>query len=520
MASIPLPALDLKPPQQPDVMGDVSKLLALRSMMGQQQLQQQELQIRAQQVKDQQATTSAMRDWDGKDYDVLAKSVLDHGGSATAAQGVQQHGLAIKKAVSDIAAQDATTGSKKLETFIGQHKAIGDELETLVDPSIVPDDQLHAKSAEVVSKLSNAGIMDAPTAQQAMQAIQNTQDPKALRALIDQTAKSSLGMKTIAEQQKVVAETRSDNANAAMKEIEAAGLKGLTPELVSKQVDNVFDPQNPQTAGQNRLLKSVVLGKLTQGDLPGAKQALQDGFQSALGIQKDIAEKTNPAIQAAELHLATAKKAAEQAITDGDPRAAAQLLIDGTVAPSQLVSSRKPAFAQQAFTAAAAMQPGWSATKADADYKVASSPTNVAFFGSAKSLTDKGGTLDQLADAAKDIPDGQIPVFNSIADAMRAATGSGPIAKYASILLGVADDYSKVMGGGQGSDTSRTQALSLAPAKGSPEARAAAIEGIRGAVNSQIKSRIGNNPVLQKMYGGDLADHKNDFFSQFGGQAK
>src|SRR4029077_10288740 len=160
-----------------------------------------------------------------------------------------------------------------------------------------------------------------------------------------------------------------------MKEIEAKGLQALTPAFASQQVDSVFDPQSPQTAQQNRLLKSRVLGMLNSGDLPGAKQALQEGFQSALGVQKDIAEKTNPAIQAAELHLATAKKAAEQAITDGDPRAAAQLLVSGTVAPSQLVSSRKPAFAQQAFTAAAQMQPGWSATKADADYKVASSPS-------------------------------------------------------------------------------------------------------------------------------------------------
>jgi len=221
-------------------------------------------------------------------------------------------------------------------------------------------------------------------------------------------------------------------------------------------------------------------------------------------IEKDVQEKTNPAIQAADLHLATAKKAAEQAITDGDPKAAAQLLIDGTVAPSQIISSRKPAFAQQAFTAAAQIQPGWTATKADADYKVASSPQNVGFFGSAKSLTDKGGTLDQLQAAAKDIPSNQLPVFNSVADAIKASTGSGPVAKYAALTLGVADDYSKVMGGGQGSDSSRTQAMNIIAANQSPQQRAAAIEGIRGAVASQTNSRIGSNAVLQKMYGGSV----------------
>src|SRR6201999_2143035 len=105
------------------------------------------------------------------------------------------------------------------------------------------------------------------------------------------------------------------------------------------------------------------------------------------------------------------------------------------------------------------------------------------------------------AAAGKEIPGGKIPAFNSIADWERAATGNGPIAKYAALALGVADDYSKVMGGGQGSDSSRQQALNLVGAKQSPDQRAASIEGIRGAVGSQTQSRIGNNPTLGRMYG-------------------
>jgi hypothetical protein len=110
-----------------------------------------------------------------------------------------------------------------------------------------------------------------------------------------------------------------------------------------------------------------------------------------------------------------------------------------------------------------------------------------------------------------------------VADAIKASTGSGPIAKYAALTLGVADDYSKVMGGGQGSDTSRSQALNLIAAKQSPEQRDASIEGIRGAVSSQTNSRIGANPVLRKMYGGEApqtqqtAGHKvGDIINQNG----
>lgn len=515
MGNIPLPALDLKPPQQPDMMGDVSKLMALKSMMGQQQMQQQEIQKNQQALKNQQATTEAMKHWDGKDYDALTKSVLDYGGDATAAQAIQKHGLDIKKTVSDIAAQDATTGSKNLETFIGSHKAIGDALEGIEQ---VPDAELHQKALDTIGQLAKAGIMDPQAAQQLMQGVQQVQDPKVLRDHIDVFAKSSMGAKAVAEQAKTAAETAKTNTEALLNQTKLDIINSWKqdPQKVLSQVDAIVPPDGPN-ATLNARTKSQVQFAMGNGDVDGAKAAIKMAADQVGAIEKE----TNPAVQDAKLHLATATKAAEQAITDGDPKAAAQLLINGTVAPSQLISSRKPAFAQQAFTAAATMQPGWSATKADADYKVASSPAQVAFFGSAKSLTDKGGTLDQLAAAGKDIPQNEFPVFNTVADAIKASTGSGPVAKYAAIALGVADDYAKVMGGGQGSDTSRTQALNIISQKQSPEQRAASIEGIRGAVGSQTKSRIGNNAVLGKMYGeGETQKQPNDFFSQFGGKQR
>jgi hypothetical protein len=258
--------------------------------------------------------------------------------------------------------------------------------------------------------------------------------------------------------------------------------------------------------GSDGVFANIKTGQVIHAGGSPSLQAFQEYISKGgnpLNFASDQAarEASNPALQAAKLHDATALKAAEQAIADGDPRAAAQLLVNGDVAPAQLISSRKPAFADAAFTAAKQMKPGWNAQKADADYSVAKSPAQVAFFGSAKSLTDPGGTLDQLKAAAKDIPQNEIPIFSTVADAIKASTGSGPIAKYAALTLGVADDYSKVMGGGQGSDTSRTQAMNIIAAKQSPEQRDASIEGIRGAVGSQTNSRIGNNPVLQKMYG-------------------
>jgi hypothetical protein len=65
----------------------------------------------------------------------------------------------------------------------------------------------------------------------------------------------------------------------------------------------------------------------------------------------------------------------------------------------------------------------------------------------------------------------------------------------------VADDYAKVMGGGIGSDTSRLQVLKSIAANQGPQQREQSLEGIREAVLSQTNSRIGKNPVMQRMYG-------------------
>src|ERR1035441_3002679 len=108
-SSIPLPALDIKPPQQPDMLGSFQKLMALRGMGQQQQLQQQQLvsgqqeqQLRQTQIQDQQATTAALNSVDPSDpkykdnplqyYSDVQQNVLKNKGSANAALAVQQHG--------------------------------------------------------------------------------------------------------------------------------------------------------------------------------------------------------------------------------------------------------------------------------------------------------------------------------------------------------------------------------------------------------------------------------------------
>ena len=105
MGSIPLPALDIRPPQPFDYLGQLGKVTALKGMLQQQQFQQQmqplqlqqqqqAVQIQQQQLRDTQAGQDAYGEWDGKDYDKLASLMIKHGSSIAAANQAAAFGLA------------------------------------------------------------------------------------------------------------------------------------------------------------------------------------------------------------------------------------------------------------------------------------------------------------------------------------------------------------------------------------------------------------------------------------------
>lgn len=343
--------------------------------------------------------------------------------------------------------------------------------------------------------LSTLGKLNPAVAAQAAQGLK-TQDV----AMQEAQAKSQEAQLTAAKQHLAFKDQILQGANAGTwANTRALALQsGFNPQEIPEQYpgDAWVAQAHQQTLSQQQVIenheKQSVADETVKRDAETARHNKADETNTSTFQQGELRNK------GAELAIQRQRLAIEQ----GDPVAAATLLVNGDATLSELKArGSTPAMIVNTLAAAKKIDPNFNAQRADAEFSVAKSPANVGFFGSAKSLTDKGGTLDQLAQAAKDIPGGQIPVFNTIADAEKAAIGSGPIAKYASLLVGVSDDYSKVMGGGTGSDSSRAQALKLVPADASPEARAAAIEGIRGAVGSQINSRIGNNRTLSRMYG-------------------
>lgn len=199
---------------------------------------------------------------------------------------------------------------------------------------------------------------------------------------------------------------------------------------------------------------------------------------------------------------------ATQAAAEGDPNKMADLLLSRTVSPSQAFSSRRPDYVQKVNDIAKSKDPNWQSSTAQVEFDNAHDASNVPFFGSAHSLTDKGGNLEHLEAAGAKLPNGTFPAWNSFKDWTAAKAGSGATSKFAAVALGVADDYAKVMGGGKADDSARDQALHIIAENQGPEARKQAIAGIRETINSQTESRIGKNPIMQKAYGDAVVPEK------------
>lgn len=237
--------------------------------------------------------------------------------------------------------------------------------------------------------------------------------------------------------------------------------------------------------------------KAQQGVIPPGGGLSPDSLQK---VQEDVA--VAKATLPGKIQLTGAEAQARQKAAQGDPNVAGQLLANGSLTLADLKTrGSTPQFIEQATLAAQKISPNYNPADEVIAEHVAKSASANQFFGSANSLIGKGGTLDQLEKLGKNIPQHDFPALNSVDDWQKLARGSGPLAGYAAMALGVADDYGKVMGGGTASDHARDAALHLFSQAASPEQRAQAVQATRGAVQSQRDGRIGTNQFMKRAYG-------------------
>ena len=247
MGGIPLPALAVRSPEEIDPLALSQRSQQIRNLTGVNALQPGELQQQQQQIKstdldiqqkqlavqDQQAATAAMREWDGKDPADLVHGILKNGGTAQGVLAMQQHVQGVRAQAAEIAAKDAETNSKNIDTATKLHDRIAGGIEAIIG---APDDQKQALWAAEVAKEEKAGTIQPGS-------VSTTYPGDDQAKVMANTHKlSSVIAKESVEQQK--ADTLAKEADLKTKEF-AAKLPGGPLEDVSKAEMTDWLKKNP-----------------------------------------------------------------------------------------------------------------------------------------------------------------------------------------------------------------------------------------------------------------------------------
>lgn len=215
MSSIPLVALSVKPPEQPDFLGNYAKVMQLRHLAqaqqqesalasGQQQIQQQtvqenELKLQQQQqaAKDQQAAQAAFQDPDYKSLRDLPELLRKHGASADTVLKAEAQSRTNREADLKLSSEDFAFKIAKSNALLGRLQAGNN----------IPDEQLGQWLGQQIPQAIKDGLLDPQHGQQIQQMIASVQDPKALRSQLNIFEKGLMGAK---EQDAQTAKERED----------------------------------------------------------------------------------------------------------------------------------------------------------------------------------------------------------------------------------------------------------------------------------------------------------------------
>ena len=208
-----------------------------------------------------------------------------------------------------------------------------------------------------------------------------------------------------------------------------------------------------------------------------------------------------------------AKERQKQSITDGDPKAAGALLQSGLVSPQELISSRKPQFAQQAFDEAIRLGGGtkgadgkwkggtWSAVKAESQYEYAKNPKTQNTLNLLTTMQAPGGSIDIARKQFATIP-GKVneDTFNKIMNGTVTEVGGAPVTNFKAAMVSLADEYAQVLQGGAATETTLNQAKDLIKDSYSKSQGAGAFDVIGQDMAARQKGMVRDNPALMQMY--------------------
>lgn len=413
-ASIPLPALDLRPMEQPDLLGMAGKAAQLRNMQQQFQGGQLENQQRQQQLKDSQAMTQAMLNWEPKtqDYDQLAQSVLQNGGSAAAATAVRTHGLEARQKTLEIAKLDAENGTKHLENLGKRNDLLLGHLSTVTDG---PDEGIGQRLTTATQQAVQDRLIDDSHAQQILQFAQ--MPAVQLRPALTTFEKSLQGEQV--------------QFDRAMKE----------------RAQNAAEWKE---AGQGTLT-NVRTGETKQGTAPVDQAEMQDWLQKNPGKgPADFMAYKAKLVPAYNFNL---QQGAGQSTAPLNPKqeATAQAILDGRMTPPSSFALKTP-YWQNIMGSVFEKDPEFSEQRAQLrkNYTV---PQGNNAATQINAINTAMGHVGVLGDAVTALNNGDVRMLNSIANRLGVETGKDAVTTYNTIAHRVAPElmtaYSAVKSQGE-----------------------------------------------------------------------
>jgi hypothetical protein len=286
------------------------------------------------------------------------------------------------------------------------------------------------------------------------------------------------------------------NPKASAKDVYSATQQlGAEQDHQGKAIDERVKRESASAAERPKSLDDAV-GRLSQAQVAYAANPTP--------ANKALVENAS---QARESFLSAAGSEAriKQSEEDGDPSLLATGLVHGDVAWSQIVSTRRPEFAAAAYKAANALSmketgKPFSAIVNESNFKQATNPQVLQKLKMIEGMTEKGGSIDIAKAAMANLPQMDENTANKVFNAAETEFGSKNVTDFHTAMLGLADEYSQVMGAGGGSDTSRQQALDLLKAKWSAGQLSGAVDIMQKDINARKRGLVNGNPALEQLF--------------------
>jgi hypothetical protein len=284
-----------------------------------------------------------------------------------------------------------------------------------------------------------------------------------VKAQSDFTGKDALvsGLQTAVDLQLSILNRQS--ARQAQQKAEEITTTGAA--TTANQVSNINATAGPEAAAAGRKAEAVAKGQA-------------QGAMAATGGAKDASGNWNPASVPVSL-------------------------VEGTMDPTQM-SKRGKDYNQQIqlanqYSIEKYGKP-FDMAGAQSDYTYSKNPQTQNTLKMIQGMTEQGGAIDIASQAAASLPQIDSATLNKVFNAGATEFGSTQATNFHTAMLGLADEYSKVMGGGVGSDTSRQQALDILKASYSKGQLAGAIGIMRQDIAARQKALVGSNRYLQRQY--------------------